>query len=329
VTRPACEPARCVVCGHTDATLIADAEAIRVERELLWEYHDQRLRPATPPERLMDRVTFSEPPPFALVRCRECGLVYRSPMERGRDVVEMYRRERQPPEVLRTLYETQRKTMRARARRLRRILGRGGSGLEIGSYVGAFLAAARECALQVEGLDVNVGVNEFARSFGFTVHDGEVTTFAVDRTFDTIAIWNTFDQLAEPRAVVHAAHRLLGPDGVLAIRVPNGAFYAAVRPSLTHRLSVIRSAARALMAQNNLLGFPYRFGFTAPSLARLLSAAGFRVQSVRGDVLVPMADEWTRPWARHEELLMKRVTAALVRRAPRRAPWLEIYARRV
>src|SRR6185437_9312706 len=46
------EPARCVVCGHTDAVLIADQDDIRAEVEALWEFHQSRLKPATPPERL-------------------------------------------------------------------------------------------------------------------------------------------------------------------------------------------------------------------------------------------------------------------------------------
>ena len=75
--------------------------------------------------------------------------------------------------------------------------------------------------------------NAFTRSLGFTVHDGELTTFATDQTFDAVAIWNTFDQLADPRGSLHAASKLLRDGGILAVRVPNGAFYAAARRVLT------------------------------------------------------------------------------------------------
>ena len=51
-----------------------------------------------------------------------------------------------------------------------------------------------------------------------------------------------------------------------------------------------RAAARAVLAQNNLLTFPYRWGFTPQSLTRLLSETGFSVRRIRGDVLVPVAD---------------------------------------
>jgi hypothetical protein len=67
-----------------------------------------------------------------------------------------------------------------------------------------------------------------------------------------------------------------------------------------------------MLAQNNLLTFPYRWGFTPPSLTRLLSDQGFAVKRIRGDVLVPIADEWTRRWARVEEIVIKRTIAAAV-----------------
>jgi SAM-dependent methyltransferase len=276
----------------------------------------------------MDRVAFSQHAPFRLVRCRECGLVYRNPAERTFELTEIYARDTPTTDVLRSLHRTQVPALRRQARELRRELGRGGTGLEVGSYVGAFLAAARDEGLQVEGVDINPEINAFTRSMGFTVHDGELTSFPTDRTFDTVAIWNTFDQLPDPRAVVHHAWKLVRPGGILALRVPNGGFYAALRGRLTTGGRVARAAARALLAQNNLLTFPYRYGFTPRSMTRLLTDGGFTVGRVRGDALVPIADEFTRPWARLEEMLIKRLLAATATRGAGWAPWLEIFAHR-
>jgi SAM-dependent methyltransferase len=198
----------------------------------------------------------------------------------------------------------------------------------VGSYVGAFLGAAREEGLQFAGLDINAGVNAFTRSMGFTVHDGELATFTTDETFDAVAIWNTFDQLADPRGAVNAAWKVLRPGGVLAIRVPNGGFYAAVRTWLSSANPFRSSAGRALLAQNNLLTFPYRWGFTPKSLSRLLDAGGFHVGKTRGDVLVPIGDEWTRGWARIEEMLIKRLLAPFAAATAEWAPWFEVYSAR-
>ena len=311
------EPGRCAVCGHSDARVVAEQEDLRAEVEWLWEYHQQRLRPDTPPEHLTDRVAFSEYPPIRLVRCRECGLVYRNPVERLHELEQIYAGDTPTHTVLRSLHDTQLPAVRRQARRLRDTLGRPGTGIEVGSYVGAFLSAARECELQIEGVDINRDVNVFTRSLGFTVHDGDLASVEGSKQYDCVAIWNTFDQLANPRETVNHARGLLRAGGVLAIRVPNGAFYARMRR---------RRAGWPLLAQNNLLSFPYRWGFTPKSLSRLLVDLGFTVRRLRPDVLVPIADEWTRSWAAREERVMKRAMLAAATADRSLAPWFEVYA---
>ena len=166
--------------------------------------------------------------------------------------------------------------------------------------------------------------NCFTRTLGFTVHDGNFESFADRRQFDAVAIWNTFDQLPDPRAAANAAWRILRPGGVFALRVPNGGFYAALRVAMARPLA--GGLARLALAHNNLLTFPYRYGFTIRSLTRLLERVGFEVRHVEGDVLVPIADEWTRGWASVEERLVKLALGIAAHRNPRWAPWIEVYA---
>ena len=80
-----------------------------------------------------------------------------------------------------------------------------------------------------------------------------------------------------------------------------------------------------MLAHNNLLALPYRHAFTRDSLEWLLDATGFRIERVTGDVLVPIADRWTRRWAAVEERAVKSLLRPL---RGWRAPWLEVYARR-
>jgi SAM-dependent methyltransferase len=310
------ELARCAVCGDADASEVAGPEELRQERELLWQFHMRRLSPRTPPDRLVDRVAFSQPAVWRIVRCRTCGLVYRNPVEKRDALHETYASDEIPDTAFQALHRAQRNASRAQVRRLDRHLTRRGTGLEVGSYVGAFLAAARASRWPFEGLDVNPRVNAFARSLGYTVHDGDLEHFDPKRTFDVIAIWNTFDQLPDPGAAARAVARLLAPNGVLAIRVPNGECYAHWQARLGGR------AAQAILAHNNLLTFPYRYGFSPASLERLLAGVGFRVERVVSDVLVPTTDEWTRRWARIESRVVKPLTKPW-------APWFEIYARKI
>lgn len=317
------ELAACPVCASGEGEEIASEDEVRAEVEALWAFHLRRLRRGTPPEHLADRVAFSQRPPLRVDRCAECGTLYRNPRERARELVELYADEETEEEVLRALFETQRAAYDAQARRLCRMAGRAGTGVEVGSYVGAFLAAARDAGWDFEGVDVNARATAFACRMGFRARVAELESLAPERRYDAVAIWNCFDQLPRARATVQAAHRLLSPGGVLAIRVPSGAFYAALRPRLRGPAAPV---ARALLAHNNLLGFPYRHGYTPASLSRLLREEGFIVRAVHGDALVPIADRWTRRWAAAEERIVK---SLLRRLAPASASaWFEIYARR-
>jgi SAM-dependent methyltransferase len=323
------ELARCTVCDTAESREIASAESMRVEVESLWAFHSRRLRPETPPPHLMDRVAFSQHAPWRVVQCTACGLVYRNPVERASELAAIYEEEGPTSDVMRALHETQRVAYASQAARLTERFGRTGSGIEVGSYVGAFLAAARDAGWHFSGVDVNASVNRFTRSLGFDVHDGALESLGDARHRDVVAIWNCLDQLADPPATIRAARRQLADGGMLAVRVPNGACYVAMRPLLDTPFAAV---ARQWLAQNNLLGFPYRFGFTPGAASRLVERLGFRVEHVATDVLVPIADRWTRPWARIEERVVKQVmrVAARMPRADRPlAPWFELYARAV
>lgn len=323
------ELTRCIVCGRADVDELVTADEMRVEIETLWAYHTRRLRPHTPPRHLMDRVAFSQRPPLRLVRCVHCGLVYRNPIERATELQRMYAEDAPTREVMQALHDTQRASYATQAARLTGVAGRRGCGIEVGSYVGAFLAASRSAGWQFAGVDVNPCTNEFTRSLGFQVHDGTIESLDADCRTDSVTIWNCLDQLADPASAIRSARRHLAPNGTLAIRVPNGACYAALRPMLDSPLAPV---ARGILAQNNLLGFPYRYGFSPGAASRLVEEHGFEVIGIVGDVLVPIADRWTRSWAALEERAIKRVSTPVARlsRGDRPlAPWFELYARAV
>ena len=317
----------CAVCASAECDELVSLDESKDELEQLWEYHQKRLRPEVPAEHLTDRVAFSQRVPLRLVRCHECGLVYRNPIERPSEVAEIYENDAPDGAVLRALHDTQRPAYDAQAARLTEIFGRRGSGIEVGSYVGGFLAAARDAGWRFAGVDVNAQTNAFTRSLGFQVHDGTIESLDPDRRADVVAIWNCLDQLVDPASAVRAARSHLTSGGMLAVRVPNGACYAAFRPLLRGPLAAV---AREWLAQNNLLGFPYRYGFTPTALARLVERNAMRVEHVFGDVLVPIADRWTKRWAALEEKLVKRVIgagASISRGDKPLAPWFEMYAR--
>lgn len=312
----------CPACGGGEDDEVASRDEIAREMEALWEFHLRRLQPGTPRRFLTDRIVFSQDPPLRLGRCRACGTLFRNPVERGRDLLELYAEEELDQSVLRGLFEAQRATYRVQARRLAHFAGRSGVALEVGSYVGAFQAAAREAGWEVKGVDLNENAVRFARDGGFSVVRGQLRDAPERGPYDAVTIWNCFDQLPDPRAVVREVRRRLRPGGVLAVRVPSGEFYQRMRGARRP----FAGAARAALAHNNLLGFPYRTGYTAGSLVGLMLSEGLEPAVLLGDTLVPIADRWTRRWARWEERGVKRLLRIV--RGGAAAPWLELYARR-
>jgi hypothetical protein len=143
--------------------------------------------------------------------------------------------------------------------------------------------------------------------------------FESSEKYTAVALWNCFDQLPDPHAALQHVNELIEPGGWLALRVPNGGFYAHVR-------SREAGLQRALLAWNNLASFPYRHGFTSKSLRALLDRHGYRVVEQRADTLVSIAGAYTRGWARWEERIVKAGMKLLL--PFRLAPWLEVYARR-
>jgi SAM-dependent methyltransferase len=292
------------------------------EVELLWVFHQRRLRAGVPIEHLTDRVTFSQYPPLRLSQCRQCTHVYRNPRENRPALDEAYKHAPIDGATQRALFDTQRLAFRAQVQRLLSVAGRPGKGLEVGSYLGGFLSAAAEAGWDFEGIDVSESATRFAVDNGFRVRQGKIEDVGTERSFDVVAIWNTFEQLYDARAAVHAARRLLRPGGLLVVRIPNGGFYATWRARLGEYWSPI---AVRVLAHNNLLSFPYRQGFTEQSLTSLLAEGAFDVVNVFGDTLVPIADRWTTRYGAIEERAVK--LAQRVFQPGWKAPWVEVYAR--
>ena len=169
---------------------------------------------------------------------------------------------------------------------------------------------------------MNPGAVSFARALGLSAEEAVLEELPGSERYDALGVWNCFEQLPDPRATLRRARTLLRPGGVLALRVPNGAFYLRWRAWLH---GAMHPLATALLAHNNLLAFPYRYGFTLGSLSRALGEAGFRVIAAHPDALVPTADRWTRRWAAWEERALKAPLRRL--RPASRAPWFELYAR--
>jgi SAM-dependent methyltransferase len=326
--------AACVVCGEWATREIASASEIEVHRRYLRRFHRRRLRRGGA-DSLEERAEFTQDYAARIVACDRCCLVFRDPRPSREQTAQAYAADSYGPEVMAALFESQLELFRPKVRSLARLLPRPRPVvLEVGSFVGGFLAASTEAGWDAVGIDPGVEVADFCASKGLRVLRENVDDVVFPSgTADCVAVWNTFDQLPDPHPALRSLARCLKPGGIAVFRVPNGKAFESCMKWLRRAPSPLRRVLLAAMAWNNLLTFPYLHGYSLATLDRLLAGHGFdRIES-QNDVLTRLADERTKTWASWEERLLKLAWKVFARVAAAFSyddvgPWFDAYYRR-
>lgn len=332
----------CVVCGTHGHSIICSARDVQVHYRYLRRFHKRRLN-LDPQSRvdesaLEDRINFTQDYATDIVSCHTCGLIFRNPRPPKGTVTATYATDEYDEEHLNTAHETDLDLYRNKANVLTRWLPHRNDAhlVEVGSFVGSFLAAGRELGWTVLGVDPGKQAAEFCKAKGLNVYRGTLPDLQLPaESLDGVTIWNTFDQLPDPKPTVTAASRLLRPGGLLVIRVPNGACFASAISSLPHLGRWKARWLKATLAWNNLLMFPYLFGYSVATADRLMDRNDFQRIAVYPDTLVTLADPHVKWWAALEERMIKlacrgvaRIEALLGSPTYVTAPWLDIYYRK-
>jgi len=329
---------RCPVCGGADLALLCDPDRMRALGGRARAFHAARLR-SRRREELDERASFTQDDGASLLACGGCGLLLRWPRPDPGATVQTYAEDRYPEDRLAEMIAAQASSYRRKLPVLRRLLGeRAPRVIEVGSFVGGFLEVARTAGWQALGVDPNRQLAESCRARGLEVVEAtleEVARSAAAGRADAVAIWNTFDQLADPRPVLAASARLVRTGGILAVRVPHGLAMRTGHALLERARGARRRFLEACLAWNNLLSFPYLHGYSVASLDRLVPGYGFERVLLRGDVLAMLSGRATRGFARAEERAVKQLQTAWIAVQARdpasplpAAPWLDVYYRR-
>ncbi len=158
---------------------------------------------------------------WCYVRCANCGLVLLNPQPTDAELSHFYNHGYR--------YNLQRYKNSIPQQRvwldlLEQFCERPGNLLEVGCSYGYFLAAAKKRGWSVRGIELSEEAAGFARKeLGLPVDKGCILDVRKERgpSFDAIAAWHVLEHDPVPRGFVEAAYELLGPGGILAIRVPN------------------------------------------------------------------------------------------------------------
>jgi 2-polyprenyl-3-methyl-5-hydroxy-6-metoxy-1,4-benzoquinol methylase len=146
--------------------------------------------------------------------------------------------------------------------------------LDVGCGTGHFL----ELASRIEGWEVtgvelsDYAAKEATQRVGCPVHVGTLDAAAFpSETFDVVTLWYVLEHVAHPKALLVEVHRVLQPNGIVLVAVPN-LHYLRIKRSL---LGLVSKAEGMFHLDEHL------FHYTPKTLARLLEATGFELTMQR------------------------------------------------
>ncbi len=207
-------------------------------------------------------------PPYRVLRCQGCGLVYVDPAPAAASLSQHYSRDYYVEWV--TSQANKRCHMWAsRLEAIARVTPVGRL-LDVGCGDGVFLRLAQSNGWQVDGSEISAWAAEHAsRNLGRPVFCGEVWDAGFPAgSFDVVTLWHVLEHTPSPLRVLEEVRRVLKPAGQLVVAVPNvddrimQVAYRIVKRRKPHLFSV---------ADKEL----HLYHFSVVSLKRLLDKAGF------------------------------------------------------
>jgi SAM-dependent methyltransferase len=176
----------------------------------------------------------SLPGDFTVVQCRRCGLVYLNPRPVKGEIGVYYPDDYEPH----VFFERIRHSRLARLdyhyglgkrRRAIESFVQGGRLLDAGCGNGSFLYYMREYGWEVYGEEISQSAAAYARQeLDLEVRVGELQDVAFpSQHFDAVTMWNVLEHLYDPAATLVEVRRILKPEGLLVIAVPNLASWDA------------------------------------------------------------------------------------------------------
>lgn len=203
---------------------------------------------------------FGPPSQFKLVKCQDCGLVYLNPRPSPEQMKDYY-----PAAYYEDLASINKDLYRwYQQERLHKLQAhsKGGRLLDVGCNDGLFLYLAAQAGWEAKGVEMAESSAAYAREvLKLDVFTGQLTEVNFPaQHFDIVTFWHVLEHLHDPLRELREANRIMKPDGLLVVEVPNIASWQA---------RLFSTNWRALDVPRHL------YHFSPASLPAVLAAAGF------------------------------------------------------
>ncbi len=215
-------------------------------------------------------------PPHRLLRCRRCTLVFVAPAPDTAVLAGHYG----PDYYAEWISRQAGSRRRMWDRRMSKIERRKPSGrlLDIGCGAGCFLQTAMTRGWRVFGTELSPYAAALASErTGRSIFAGQVWDAGLpEQSFDVVTLWHVLEHTSEPARTLQAAERLMKPDGLLVVAVPNFGdrlMQFAYRLARGHRPVLFSMRAKEI----------HLLHFTVTSLSVLLEKTGFHPLSIGPD----------------------------------------------
>ncbi len=99
--------------------------------------------------------------------------------------------------------------------------------LDVGCSDGTFLDLARASGIETFGVEYNEKEIALGRSKSHTIWQGSIDLIPDDHRFDVITLWDVFEHVKNGVSFLTSLKKLLNPDGIIFLQIPNSASLAA------------------------------------------------------------------------------------------------------